>query len=79
MRAGGPVGSGSKSQSGDGTRTPSVSYLIDNHFVIPRSGSKNFSPARGLHSGRRLLRNRSLRLHGVLEMLGRAFGSCLRR
>ena len=30
-------------QHSDGTRTPSVSYLIDNHFVMLRLGSKTSS------------------------------------
>jgi hypothetical protein len=45
--------------------------------AVPCMGSKNFSSVQGTGSARRLPRNRSLRLHGVLGMLGGVVGSGL--
>jgi hypothetical protein len=77
MRAGGPTGSGSNSSTVTAAQLLSVSYLMDNHVAIPRLGSKIFSSKRGIRSGSRLLRTRSPRLHGAVELLGCAMGSGL--
>jgi hypothetical protein len=55
-------------------RLLTVPYLTDNHYAILQAGSKLRLSRRGHCSARRLSRNRSLRLHGVLKMLGGATG-----
>jgi hypothetical protein len=51
-----------------------VPYLTDNHYAVLQAGSKFRLVCRGRCGGRRLSRNRSLRLHGVLKMRASAMG-----
>ncbi|MEJ9362852.1 hypothetical protein P4546_32710, partial [Bacillus thuringiensis] len=52
-----------------------VPYLIDNPYATLQAGFEAILVCLGRCSGRRLSRNRSLRLHGVLNMHGSAMGS----